>query len=316
MLIIIFKYNKIKLGSTRKILYCNVIIRDDTHLNTLRLLAALSGGTLSDCCGRNIGAPGISWRSLIAISVVPMRSVVNGLMTAGDDIFSSDDGVDDELGHDGVDDADDEELLPPTDEPLLLLVVVAATVVVAVVLLALRSSGWSSDCCWCKWWRWWSARGGDLSPVAAAAAAAATVVSCSLSVAAANSHWFNAFGENGPSAGVVVVDDDDDDVLFSDATAAIAAAAAAVAAGLGKRSSDGVGGGGGGDRSSARNVSVAAGGVDDDRLPGSGSGLSALRLPPLKLPVSDNGSWKTYYNNSYSYIDLTYFTVFGINNNN
>lgn len=28
--------------------------------------------------------------------------------------------------------------------------------------------------------------------------------------------------------------------------------------------------------------------MDNDRLPG--SGLSALRLPPLKLPVSDNGS--------------------------
>lgn len=117
------------------------------------------------------------------------------------------------------------------------------------------------------------------------------MVSCSLSVAAANSHWFSAFGENGPSASVVVVDDEDDDVLFSDATAAIAAAA--VAAGFGNSSSDGIGGGGGGDRSSARNVSVAAGGVDDGRLPGSGSGLSALRLPPLKLPVSDNGSWKT-----------------------
>lgn len=92
-----------------------------------------------------MGAPGISWRSLFAISVVPMRSVVNGLMTAGDDIFSSDDGVDDELGHDGVDDADDDELLPPAEEPLLTVVVeaaaVAATATVVVVLLALRSSG-------------------------------------------------------------------------------------------------------------------------------------------------------------------------------
>ncbi|KAE9537823.1 hypothetical protein AGLY_005795 [Aphis glycines] len=95
----------------------------------------------------------------------------------------------------------------------------------------------------------------------------------------------SAPGDGGPPAGVIVVVDDDDDELFSDATAAIAAAAAAV--GLGSNSS----GGGGGDRSSAQHGSDAAvGGVDDARLPGSGSGLSALRLPPLKLPVSDDGS--------------------------
>lgn len=49
---------------------------------------------------------------------------------------------------------------------------------------------------------------------------------------------------------------------------------------------DGGGGGGGGDRSSAPRHDR----VGDDRLLGSGSGLDALRLPPLKLPVSDDGS--------------------------
>jgi len=65
--------------------------------------------------------------------------------------------------------------------------------------------------------------------------------------------------------------------------------AAAAAAGLldSCSSSDGDGGG---DRSWARYGFRAVGVVDGDRLPGSGSGLSALRLPPLKLPVSDDGS--------------------------
>lgn len=89
----------------------------------------LSTGTLSDWCGRNVDAPGIRLRSLFTMSVA-MRSDVNGLMaaTVAGVFFNSDDGVDAELGHDGVEDADD-------GEPLLL------------QLLALRSSGWSS-CCW------------------------------------------------------------------------------------------------------------------------------------------------------------------------
>lgn len=55
---------------------------------------------------------------------VAMRSDVNGFMAAAvvGTFFNSDDGVDAELGHDGVDEADD-------GEPLLL------------QLLALRSSG-------------------------------------------------------------------------------------------------------------------------------------------------------------------------------
>lgn len=68
-------------------------------------------------------APGIRFCSLLIISVA-MRSDVNGLMAAAvaGAFFNSDDGVDAELGHDGVDEADD-------GEPLLL------------QLLALRSSG-------------------------------------------------------------------------------------------------------------------------------------------------------------------------------
>lgn len=77
--------------------------------------------------------------------------------------------------------------------------------------------------------------------------------------------------------------------LFIEATAAIAAAT--VVPGSNRRCSGGCDcGAKGGDRSSAPHGSGAVGGVDDDRLPGSGSGLSALRLPPLKLPVSDDGS--------------------------
>lgn len=52
-----------------------------------------------------------------------MRSVVNGLtgtvVTAGELFFGSVDGVDDKLGHGGVDDADDDEA--PAVVPLLLL---------------------------------------------------------------------------------------------------------------------------------------------------------------------------------------------------
>lgn len=112
-----------------------------THLNMFRLLV-VSMGTRSCWCGRKVDAPGIRSRSLFTMSVA-MRSDVNGLMaataaaaaTAAGTFFSSDDGVDDVLGHDGVDDADDDEALPAETLTLLLL------------LLALRSSGWSSD--WC-----------------------------------------------------------------------------------------------------------------------------------------------------------------------
>lgn len=123
-------------------------------------------------------------------------------------------------------------------------------------------------------------------------------------MASISSHWgrpeataaaSRALGDGGPPA--EVFDDWDDDALFSDTTAAIAAAAAAAAAGFldSSCSSDDVDGGGcgsgDGERSWARHgFKAAGGGVDDDRLPGSGSGLSALRLPPLKLPVSDDGS--------------------------
>jgi len=68
---------------------------------------------------------------------VPMRSDVNGLMVTaaatvvGTFFSSDDDGVDDRLGHDGVDDAGDEEALPPGPLTLLLLL----------LLLALRSRG-------------------------------------------------------------------------------------------------------------------------------------------------------------------------------
>jgi hypothetical protein len=92
-------------------------------------------GTLSVWCGRNVDVLGNRSRSWFTMSVA-MRSDVNGLMataaaTVAGTFFSSDDGVDDELGHDGVDDADDDEALPP--EPLTLLLLL--------LLLALRSSG-------------------------------------------------------------------------------------------------------------------------------------------------------------------------------
>lgn len=114
-------------------------------------------------------------------------------------------------------------------------------------------------------------------------------------------------GDGGPPAGAMVAADDDDDGgdgLFNDATAAIAAADD-----VWSGSSDG-----GGDRSSAVRVSVPAGGLADDGrlLPARfGSGLSALRLPPLKLPVSDDGSCehKTAIPVSFSLIIFTVFAV-------
>lgn len=218
-------------------------------------------GTLSDGSGRKADASGIRLRRLFTMSV-GMRSDVNGLTVLGAFVapvfFGS-----------GAGDS----------KPMLL-------------LLALRSSGWSSCCCG-GWARLPSV--GDPRPAA--------WVSWSFIVAAASSHLgipaaaaaaSKASGEGGPPVGAVVEDDDDE--LFSEATAAIAAAAAtAVGFSVNCCSSDGGGGGGvgdGGDRSWARRGFVAVGGVGDNRLPGSGSGLSALRLPPLKLPVSDDGSYK------------------------
>lgn len=102
-----------------------------THLNMFRLLV-FTMGTLSVAgCGRNVDVFGNKSRSWFTMSEA-MRSDVNGLMatvaaTVAGTFFSSADGVDDELGHDGVDDADDE---PPLTLLLLLL-----------LLLALRSSG-------------------------------------------------------------------------------------------------------------------------------------------------------------------------------
>lgn len=114
-------------------------------------------------------------------------------------------------------------------------------------------------------------------------------------MAAANSHFgrpaaaaaaSRALGDRGPPVCVVV--DDDDDELFSDATAAITAA---VVEGLENCSRCG-----GGTRSWGRHGSAAAADAvsdrGDNRLLVSGSGLSALRLQPLRLPVSDNGSCK------------------------
>lgn len=60
---------------------------------------------------------------------------------------------------------------------------------------------------------------------------------------------------------------------------------------------------------------MAVGGTGgDDRLPGSGSGLSALRLPPLKLPVSDDGSCEKHENAFPNLIMSTRFVSVEVSN--